>query len=151
MPLTGRPLDAPIPMTNLLRAGLARAPDDVALVSTAMSCSWRDLDRASDHLAANYLDLGLRSGDRVASLMPNRVALMIYYIACMKSGLVCVPLNYRYTAPEIDRALAVSQASLLIAHAERKRDLDELAKHASCRAASFTMGPERGAARASKS
>ena len=81
-------------MAHLLRAGLARAPDGVALVSTAMRCSWLDLDRASDNLAGNYLALGLRPGDRVASLMPNRVALMIHYLACMKSGLVGVPLNY---------------------------------------------------------
>lgn len=57
--------------------------------------------------------------------MPNRVALMIHYIACMKSGLVGVPLNYRYTTAEIDRALAVSRASMLIAHVERGRDLGE--------------------------
>jgi len=36
---------------------------------------------------------------------------------------VGVPLNYRYTASEIDRALAVSQASALIAHGGRERDL----------------------------
>jgi long-chain acyl-CoA synthetase len=101
VPLTGRPLEAPIPIPQLLRAGLGRAPDGVVLVSTAMRCSWRDLDRAADNLAGNYLELGLRPGDRVASLMPNRVALMIHYIACMKSGLVAVPLNYRYTTPDV--------------------------------------------------
>lgn len=57
--------------------------------------------------------------------MPNRVALVIHYIARMKAGLVTVPLNYRYTTPEIDRALTVGQASMLIAHAERKQDLRE--------------------------
>jgi acyl-CoA synthetase (AMP-forming)/AMP-acid ligase II len=37
--------------------------------------------------------------------------------------LVGVPLNYRYTIPEIDRALAVSGASILLAHAERAQEL----------------------------
>jgi acyl-coenzyme A synthetase/AMP-(fatty) acid ligase len=95
----------------------------MALVSATMRCTWRDLDRLSDNLAGNLLDLGLAPGDRVASLMPNRVALMILYIACLKAGLVAVPLNYRYTSPEIDRALALTEASLLVAHAERTRDL----------------------------
>jgi long-chain acyl-CoA synthetase len=88
MPLTGRPLEAPIYIPDLLRAGLARAPDDVALVSATTCCTWRDLDRASDNLAGGLLDVGLRPGDRVASLMPNSIALITHYIACMKAGLV---------------------------------------------------------------
>src|SRR5687768_3771014 len=95
----------------------------MALVSTTTCCTWRDLDRASDTLAGNLLDLGLHPGDRVASLMPNRTALIIHYIACMKSGLISVPLNYRYTIPEIDHALQVSDASILLAHTEREGDL----------------------------
>jgi long-chain acyl-CoA synthetase len=40
-----------------------------------------------------------------------------------ESRLGGVPLNYRYTTPEIDHALEVSDASILLAHAERERDL----------------------------
>ena len=55
--------------------------------------------------------MGLRRGDRVASLMPNRPALIALYLACMKAGFAATPLNYRYQPPEIDHALAVSDAS----------------------------------------
>ena len=55
--------------------------------------------------------------------MPNRVALLVHYLACFKTGLVVTPLNYRYTAPEIDHALEVSGAEALVAHAERGEDL----------------------------
>jgi acyl-coenzyme A synthetase/AMP-(fatty) acid ligase len=55
--------------------------------------------------------------------MPNRPALIIHYLACLKAGLVAVPLNYRYTPPEIDHALEVSGASLLLHHAERDNDI----------------------------
>ena len=63
--------------------------------------------------------LGLAQGDRVASLLPNRGAIFVHYLACFKAGLVATPLNYRYQTPEIDHALEVSSASLLVAHAER--------------------------------
>jgi long-chain acyl-CoA synthetase len=53
----------------------------------------------------------------------NRPALVVHYLACFKAGLVATPLNYRYTAPEIDHALAVSQARALMAHVEREEDL----------------------------
>jgi len=85
--------------------------------------TWMDLDSASAALAAGYLGLGLQPGDRVASLMPNRVGLIIHYLACFKAGLVVTPLNYRYTFREIDHALEVSGASVLLAHAERREDL----------------------------
>src|SRR5262249_16956734 len=123
MPLTGRPLEAPVRIPDLLRAGLGQAPGGIALASTATRCTWRDLDTASDNLAAHLLGRTLNPGDRVASLMPNRVAVLIHYMACLKSGLVAVPFNYRYTISEIDHALAVSEASILLAHAEREREL----------------------------
>ena len=125
MPLVGPKLAAPVPIPHLLQAGLAHAPDDLALVSTTARLSWRALETASDNLAFHYLDRGLAPGDRVASLMPNRAALIIHYLGCLKAGLVSVPLNYRYTVPEIDRALSVSQASMLLVHSERAPDLDE--------------------------
>jgi acyl-coenzyme A synthetase/AMP-(fatty) acid ligase len=55
--------------------------------------------------------------------MPNRPGLVVHYLACFKAGLVATPLNYRYTAPEIDHALAVSEARALLAHVERDQDL----------------------------
>jgi long-chain acyl-CoA synthetase len=81
------------------------------------------LDDLSARLAAGYLSLGLRPGDRVASLMPNRTELLIHYLACMRCGLVAMPLNYRYMAPEIDHALRIGGASILVAHDERRDDL----------------------------
>ena len=55
--------------------------------------------------------------------MPNRVDLVVHYLACFKAGLVATPLNYRYTAREIDHALEVSGASVLLAHVERAEDV----------------------------
>jgi len=131
MPLSGNPLDAPLPIPHLLRAGLASQPDNIALVSAATRWTWHELEARTNNLAANLLELGLRPGERIASLMPNRDVLLMHYIACMKAGLVVVPLNYRYMPPEIDHALAVSEASILLAHAERDQDLaaSQLVRH----------------------
>ncbi len=122
MPHSGPPLDEPIQLSNLLRVGLENSPDEAALVSIKTGASWSELERATSRLAANYLALGLKPGDRVASLMPNRIALIAHYLACFKAGLVLTPLNYRYTPTEIDHALDVSGASIIFAHAERVAD-----------------------------
>jgi long-chain acyl-CoA synthetase len=116
-------LEEPRPLSDLLKVGLEQRPNDPALVSMEGVWSWADLDHASDRLAASYLALGLKPGDRVASLMPNRTALFVHYIACFKAGLVITPLNYRYMPPEIDHALAVSDARIILAHAERAADI----------------------------
>jgi long-chain acyl-CoA synthetase len=123
MPLVGPDLAAPIVLPDLLRAGLERASEAPALVARDGRMTWRQLEAATGNLAGNLLGLGLRPGDRVASLMPNRTQLLVHYLACMRAGLVAVPLNYRYMPPEIDHALEVSEAAILLAHAERDEDL----------------------------
>jgi len=113
----------PVSLVDLLRPGLEANPDAPAVVSADTHWTWRELDDRTDRVAAGLLALGLAPGDRVASLMPNRPALLVFYIACFKAGLVATPLNYRYMAPEIDHALSVSGARALLVHAEREADL----------------------------
>ena len=123
-PFVGPPLAQPAIPCDLLRVGLENDPDGLALISVDTRWSWRTVDELSDRLAEGLLAVGLTPGDRVASLMPNRPALVVHYLACFKAGLVATPLNYRYTAREIDHALGASGARALLAHAEREGDLD---------------------------
>jgi long-chain acyl-CoA synthetase len=124
MLIDGAKLDAPAaPLNHLLRVGLEAGPDEAAIVSAQRKLSWRELDRASAALAGGYRGLGLEPGDRVASLMPNRVDLAVHYFACFRAELIATPLNYRYTAREIDHALQVSDARVLLAHVERAEDV----------------------------
>ena len=123
MPISGAPLTQPNLIRNLLGHGLNSKPDDLAIVSAKTEMTWRQLDETSTRVAGQYLAMGLVPGDRVASLMPNRPALVIHYLACLKAGLVATPLNYRYMPPEIDHALEVSGAVLLLHHAERDQDV----------------------------
>src|ERR1700761_8997815 len=125
MLIGGAALESPAaPLGDLLRLGLAAKPEEVALLSNRRSLTWRELEEASSRLAAGYLGLGLAPGDRVASLMPNRVDLVVHYLACFKAELIATPLNYRYTATEIDHALAVSGARAILAHVERAADIE---------------------------
>ena len=123
MPQAGPLLEAPIQLSKLLQKGVADRPREAALVSMEGVWSWSKLDETSNRLAGQYLALGLQPGDRVASLMPNRTALIAHYLACFKAGLVVTPLNYRYTPPEIDHALDVSAARIILGHAERVGDI----------------------------
>jgi long-chain acyl-CoA synthetase len=124
MLLDGAELTAPAgSLDSLLKVGLETAPDEFAIVSAQRALSWREFDRASAALAGGYRELGLAPGDRLASLMPNRIDLLVHYLACFRAGLVATPLNYRYTAREIDHAIDVSDARAILAHVERAEDI----------------------------
>lgn len=135
MALSGAKLERAIDLAGVLEVGLKTKPDEPALISLERTWTWSELDQASTRLAGHYWALGLKWGDRVASLLPNRGALLVHYLACFKGGLIATPLNYRYQGPEIDHALEVSGASLLVAHVERE---DVLA--ASKQATSLPLG-----------
>lgn len=113
MPIYGLPLEEPTAITDLLKQGLKAKADEDVVASLEVTLTWRELEESSTRLAKNYLAHSLKPGDRIASLMPNRGKLYIHYLACIKAGLVGVPLNYRYMSPEIDHALRVSGVKTL--------------------------------------
>jgi len=123
VPIFGPQLSRPANLTNLLLPALKSKPDEMALVSGSQVWTWRELQRDIDALTLGLVTMGLGKGDRVASLMPNRGEILIFYLACMKMGLVVVPLNYRYTTREIDYALEKSGAVSLIVGVERSGDI----------------------------
>ncbi len=131
MPISGPDLDAPADLADLLRRGLDSAPDAPALIAGDAQWTWRALHDASERLARHYVGIGLTPGDRIASLLPNRAELVVHYLACIRAGLVAMPLNYRYMPPEIDHALGVAEPTALLVHAERGADVadSQMAAH----------------------
>ncbi len=110
-------------LSAFLERGLASKPDKLALAGARRRWSWRELEAASRHYGQHLLAAGLRRGDLVASLMPEGDALVVHYLGCLRAGLVATPLNFRYTPPEIDHALRVSGARLLVFDRSRSADV----------------------------
>ena len=123
MTLIGSALDAPVDISAVVSQWARETPDRQAAVSHAGAMTWRELDESADRWAGAIRTLGLRRGDRIASLMPNCLELIVHYLGSLRAGVVAVPLNYRYISPQIDHALTVSGASAILAHAERAEDI----------------------------
>jgi long-chain acyl-CoA synthetase len=70
-------------------------------------------------------EYGLRQGDRVAVTMRNYPEWAPWLYACMVSGLVFVPLNAWWTAPELRYALSDCEAALVVADGERAASLGD--------------------------
>jgi len=75
----------------------------------------------------NYLtkELGLKKGDRIAVYSKNCSEYVMLFLACMKSGLILVPLNFRLMPRELDILIADADPSLIFFE---KEYLDQVRK-----------------------
>lgn len=74
-------------------------------------------DRRSNRIAHALAGLGVRKGDRVAVMLPNRLDYPLVWFALAKLGAVHVPVNTRYTPREIAYVTTDSGASLAVVDA----------------------------------
>jgi fatty-acyl-CoA synthase len=85
--------------------------------------SFAEFDTAIDRVARRLLDIGLRPGDRVVAYGRNSDAYIILFLACARSGLVHVPVNYALTGGELGYILEQSGARAVIAAASLEVNL----------------------------
>jgi fatty-acyl-CoA synthase len=76
-------------------------------------------------LAAALHELGIERGDRIAIDLPNWPEFIISMFAAARLGAVMVPLNPRYTVPELQYMLRHSEATAVVS-AETFNDVDYL-------------------------
>ena len=68
-----------------------------------------ELEARSNRLARELTARGLGAGDRLAFFLANRVEIVDLWIACMKLGVLVVPINVLYREREISHILADAQ------------------------------------------
>ena len=90
------------------------APDRPVALFTGGQLTYRQLDHASDRLAASLIAVGIKPADRVALQLPNIPQFLISYFGILKAGGIVVPLNVMLRAPEVAFHLGDSGASVLI-------------------------------------
>ena len=93
--------------------------------------SFDDLKRLSNRCANALSGLGIRPGDRVGVLLPQRPETAIAHLAIYKLGAVAVPLFVQFGPDALEHRLADSGARALITDGDNlakvPRDLPELA------------------------
>ncbi len=67
-----------------------------------------------NNLAASFIELGIKKGDRIAVIMPNIIQYPLAIFAILKIGGIVVNINPLYTSSEIDYLLANSGAKVVI-------------------------------------
>src|SRR5881397_2587482 len=93
----------------------ARArPDADAVIVRDQRLTYGALRARADALARAYLAVGVRKGDRVAILLPNRPEWLIAAFAAAKVGAVSVAISTFSTAREIAWTLEHAQPRVIV-------------------------------------
>jgi acetyl-CoA synthetase len=98
----------------------ARAtPDAIAIRyqredGSRRDCTYAELDRAADRLAAALHGIGVARGDRVAIVMPQRFETAVAHIALYRLGAVAMPLSMLFGPDALEYRLQDSGACLAL-------------------------------------
>lgn len=98
-----------------LRYWAQATPDAPFLRCASNWLSYREVDERSDRVAAGLAAQGLVKGDRVATVLPNRLETLLTFFALAKLGLIQVPVNTFLRGKFLSYQLADAQAGVLIA------------------------------------
>jgi long-chain acyl-CoA synthetase len=95
---------------GLLHLHAERQPAKNAVRTFERSITYAELDHSVSGIAGHLLDMGLRSGDRVAIYRANSVETVQLLLAVLRAGLIAVPVNIRLKPPEVAYILEHSEA-----------------------------------------
>ena len=76
--------------------------------------SWADIDRTTARIANALTSLGLSDGARVAVQVEKSPEALLLYLACLRAGLVYLPLNTAYREAEIDYFLGNAEPEVVV-------------------------------------
>ncbi len=75
--------------------------------------TWSVFDEKANRVANLLLQRGIRKGQKVAILLMNCLDWLPIYFGVLKTGAIAVPLNFRYTAQEIDYCVKLADVDVL--------------------------------------
>ena len=91
--------------------------------------TWSVFDEKANRVANLLLKQGIRKGQKVAILLMNCLEWLPIYFGVLKSGAIVVPLNFRFTADEIDYCLKLADCDVVFYGPEFIGRIEDIAGH----------------------
>jgi len=102
---------------DMIARGALVHGDAPAIILADREVSFREFQRRVDALAAGLAALGIGKGDRISILAQNDVAYLDLYGACARQGIIAYPINWRLTAPEVERVMERAAPKMMVVDA----------------------------------
>lgn len=101
-------------LLHLFDASLIDRRDEVALEWNGATFTFGELELRSNRVANALRERGFAKGDRLCAYLPNCVELIDLYLACVKLGVIFVPVNILYREREIAHITGDAEPRLFI-------------------------------------
>ncbi|SHF81964.1 acyl-CoA synthetase [Ornithinibacillus halophilus] len=98
-----------------LKSRVELSPNREAVIDAENKDSWsyKELHERVGKLADFFISNGVQKGDRVALLSLNHISYLDFIFACMKTGAIFVPLNWRLSDDELSYVINDCEPKLI--------------------------------------
>ncbi|HSW36354.1 MAG TPA: AMP-binding protein [Candidatus Limnocylindrales bacterium] len=103
-----------VPLFSILDRTAEKYPGATAVDYFGKRMSYQDLKLSADSLACALVKLGVKKGDKVASILPTCPQYIIGNFAILKTGAVHVPCSILHKEPELEYEIGESGAETVI-------------------------------------
>jgi malonyl-CoA/methylmalonyl-CoA synthetase len=101
-------------LRDLFNLSLVNRRDQIGLEWKGELFTFGQIDERSDRMAASLVEQGLEPGDRLCVQLANRIELIDIYLACVKLGVIFVPINILYRDREVTHILNDAEPKLVV-------------------------------------
>ncbi|NYT62101.1 malonyl-CoA synthase [Alcaligenaceae bacterium] len=112
----------------LLEAGFPVDRTAVAIETPERTYSWNEIGQISARIANLLQGLALPAGSRVAVQVEKSPEALMLYLACVRAGLVYLPLNTAYRESEVEYFLTDAEPAVVVCDSENLEWMQRLAK-----------------------
>src|SRR5215510_10360441 len=92
-------------LTDLFDLSFTGRRDSAALEFRNQTLTFGEIDERSNRVAHLFAQRALQAGDRLCCYLPNCLEMIDAYLACVKLGIIFVPINILYREREIAHIL----------------------------------------------
>jgi malonyl-CoA/methylmalonyl-CoA synthetase len=112
-------------LLELFDRSLAERRDAVALEWEGRTFTFGEIEARSNRVANALLARGFQKGDRLCVYLANCVELIDIFLACVKLGVIFVPINVLYREREIEHIVRGASPRLLVTEKDLHHKEDE--------------------------
>src|ERR1700742_1821842 len=101
-------------LCDLFDLSLLGRRDTVALEFHEQTFTFAEIDGRSNRLARLFESRGMRAGDRLCVYLANCVEMIDIFLACVKLGVIFVPINILYRDREMAHILRDAEPAAVV-------------------------------------
>src|SRR5688572_6710544 len=101
-------------LSDLFDSSLKGRRDRPALEWQGTTYTFGEIDERANRMANALAARGLAAGDRLCVYLANRIEMIDLYLACIKTGVIFVPINILYRDREAGHIVADAEPKAIV-------------------------------------